>query len=133
MNKTGRIIAAIVGVGLIAGGVFWFTNKPTAQTNTTQTNESDTASTLTITYTAENGFSPASNTIKAGEKVTFTNNSQTAIQPASDPHPAHTTNSELNIGNLEPGASKTITLSAKGTWSIHNHLDHTKSATITVE
>lgn len=133
MNKTGRIIAAIVAVGIIAGGVFWFTNKPAAETNTPQTNEGDAVSAVTITYTTENGFSPTSNTVKAGEKVTFVNNSQTAIQPASDPHPAHTTNSELNIGNLEPGASKTITLDSKGAWSIHNHLDHTKSATITVE
>lgn len=72
-------------------------------------------------------------TVPAGTQVTFRNDSSQSVQPDSNPHPAHTDNPELNVGFLGAGQSKTVTLNAKGTWGIHNHLDESQMAKITVQ
>jgi hypothetical protein len=51
----------------------------------------------------------------------------------SDPHPTHTDNPQLNQGDIAFGASKTFTLTTKGTWGFHNHHDATQHGTITVK
>ncbi|MEX0616380.1 MAG: cupredoxin domain-containing protein [Candidatus Woykebacteria bacterium] len=86
----------------------------------------------TITF-SDSGFSPANTTVKAGSKVTFVNNSSKEVQPASDPHPIHTANPELNAGSIAAGSSKTVTLTKTGSWGYHNHLSSGQRGTIMVE
>ena len=85
-----------------------------------------------ITYT-DSGFSPAQVSVKAGDTVTFKNDSAANVQVNSAPHPAHTQFPELNVGSIAAGESKTVTFTTAGTKKYHNHLDASQSGTIVVE
>jgi len=85
----------------------------------------------TITY-SDDGFSPADLAVKEGTKITIKNDSSRTLDFASDDHPTHLTNSELNVGLIEPGASKNFTPS-KGTWGFHDHLNASATGQIVVE
>jgi plastocyanin len=95
------------------------------------TSQAESAS-VTMTYN-QNGFSPVSVTIKSGQTVTLTNNSSRTIQVDSNPHPAHTDDTDLNIGRIDPGQGKTATLTKMGTFGIHNHLNPSDTAQITIQ
>lgn len=99
------------------------------QTGGTGSGETSTAS---LTY-GDNGFSQSTVTVKSGSKITITNSSDKVIQPSSGPHPEHTDNSELNFGDIEPGQSKSVTVSQTGRWSLHDHDDPTKKTSIIVQ
>lgn len=154
MKKTGIIIALILVVGL-AGLAFAFTrdntdnNDSNMTTNTTDTTtstdkitdrelEEDASqnqranSESTIEYTND-GFSPGELTVKAGATVTIKNSSSRPLQFSSDEHPEHTNNPELNLSTLSPGESQMLTVTAKGTHGVHNHLNETHTATLIVE
>ena len=113
-------------------------NQPTQQENTSDDNQSGSEEpvtvpdAVTILYT-DDGFEPQSYEIKAGGTLTIVNNSAETLQFSSDPHPAHTENSELNADPLEPGESTQITLNRKGTWGVHNHENSLHKATVVVE
>jgi hypothetical protein len=85
----------------------------------------------TITYT-DSGFSSGL-VVAAGTQLTIRNNSSGTLQFQSNPHPTHDANQELNVGSIAPGGSETITLSNKGTWGYHNHLNDSHTGTIIVE
>lgn len=78
-------------------------------------------------------FIPSQTTVKAGNQIRFTNRSNNTVDVDSDPHPAHTSDIDLNIGSIAPGASKTVTVTQKGSFGIHDHLNPTIVAKITVE
>lgn len=84
----------------------------------------------TVVY-CEGQFTPL--TVTAGTAVTFTNASDHEVQPMSNKHPEHADNPELNVGTLAPGASKTVTLTKKGDWEIHDHLAPDSKTHIVVE
>lgn len=146
--KKGLIIGIIVLV-LAGAGAYALTRNqdetasPTESTANTG-NNSDSADstaadtptsnnqTAAITYT-DDGFSPATLTVKAGTTVTVKNNSSNDMQFASDPHPAHTDNEEINAGVIEPGKSQTFTAERTGTYGYHNHLNETETGTLIVQ
>lgn len=137
MGKSGKVIVAIIVVAIIAGGGWLLMgNKPDKSTSTSSTANQDSqtneAVAATITYT-DSGFSLSSNTVMSGAKVRIVNNSKKEIKLASNPHPVHTDNPELNVGDIEAGDSKTFTLTTKGMWGFHNHYVPTNGGTITVE
>ncbi len=140
MNKW---ILAVIAVVIIAGGgaLALLSNKSDTTTKNTTSNTSNepakkadtstrantqasasTAATNTITY-SDSGFSPASLTVKAGDKVTVKNTASSALQFDSNPHPQHTDDPELNIGLINPGQSQTITVTKTGSHGYHNHLN----------
>ena len=86
----------------------------------------------TITYTGS-GFSPTTVTVKAGHKLIVKNATGEQIQVDSNPHPVHTDDPELNIGMIAPGATGTATLTKTGTFGIHNHLDPSDTAKVTIQ
>jgi plastocyanin len=96
-----------------------------------ETEDSD-AVAATITY-GNSGFSPSSVTVKAGESIKVTNSSSSDLDFASDPHPVHTDEPELNAGSIAPGSSKTFKVSNKGTWGFHNHENENHEGTIIVQ
>jgi len=138
-------VPLIIGL-VVLGGVFWFMQKDKtanapAATNTTQTttpatssdtSTTETASAQTITY-ANSGFSPATITVKVGEEITVVNNSGNDLDFASDDHPTHTKESEMNIGVVSEGGSKTFSISKTGTWGYHNHDNASHTGTIVVQ
>lgn len=104
----------------------------TPDSNTTTATQDEQSGGKEITYT-DNGFSPNKITVKAGTKVTIKNDSGMALQFDSDPHPAHTDNTELNVDTVQQGGSQTFTVVRKGTFGYHNHLNPSDEGTIVVE
>lgn len=104
---------------------------PSLQPTDTTTN-TDTAPAVVITYTND-GFSTKTITAKVGDVVEVNNQSSQSLQFSSDPHPAHTTNRELNQATISAGAKQTFTVTKKGKFGFHNHLDSRQSGTLTVE
>ncbi len=153
MSRNGIIVTGIIAIVLVVAGVLALTKKsnnssssttPTTSTSqsTTQTtpatnstqsgsNTDQTSSGSTITYDGSS-FSPSTLTVKAGTTITIKNTSG-ELSFNSDPHPTHTDNTELNVGIVSSGQSKTFTVNNKGTWGYHNHEDPTQRGTIIVQ
>lgn len=94
-------------------------------------NDTDQAA-ATIIY-SNDGYSPATTTVKTGDTVVIKNDSSRAMQFDSDPHPAHTDNEELNVGVVEPGESMSFVVKRTGTFGYHNHLNASDTGTIIVQ
>ncbi|HET7713768.1 MAG TPA: cupredoxin domain-containing protein [Patescibacteria group bacterium] len=130
MNK--NLLALIVGVALLGGGYLWWTSQNNnssttgtpapGQSSTPETSTSSTSTEVTLTYT-DSGFSPLTLEVKSGGKLTVVNNSTRTIDFASNSHPIHTDNTDLNFGVITPNKSKQGTLTKKGSWRYHDHLN----------
>lgn len=154
MKRSAVLITIVVVVALIAGA-FALTRKsntvgtkPTTQAPADSTNTSETSDTpaqptdqqaanlanaeATITYNGS-GFSLNKVTVKSGSTITIKNDSTKPLDFASDPHPVHTANAELNVGSVAAGQSKTFTVTKTGTFGYHNHDSPGEKGTITVE
>jgi plastocyanin len=70
-------------------------------------------------------FGPASLTVKAGAKVTVTNSDSTT-------HTATADGGAFDTGDVDPGVSKTITLSKAGTYPYHCTIHSFMKGTIVV-
>lgn len=101
------------------------TMPPTTTTPPTTTAPPTTTVTdlATITIGANGSVSPSSVTITRGGRVTFVNNDSRSHDMASDPHPEHTTCTEINsVGFLNTGQSRTTTnLNTARTCAYHDH------------
>lgn len=138
MNKAVKLLLTLLVVAAIAVVIVLLadrkdnSNSGTNNTNTTNSNTNESGEVTTITYDG-NSFSPANVTVAAGGKLKFVNNSDKTVEPSSDDHPTHTKNTELNVGDVEPGQSKEITVNTKGEWEMHNHYDASQKVTVKVE
>lgn len=150
MKKSLIILGFVVAVVLAV--VFVFTQTattptPASLTNSAQkttdtddnsvlqpstSNETSPAAKVTIVVT-DNGFSPSSVIAKMGDTIMIKNETNRSVQFASDPHPSHTKNSELNQSTISAGASQTFTVTQKGTFGFHDHNDARLTGVITVE
>jgi plastocyanin len=90
----------------------------------------------TVRLTAS-GVSPKALTIRAGDSVTFSNDSGPDFWVASDPHPSHGLCAGFDARRgLKQGDSYTLAFTTRATCSYHNHLDAANSSqrgTIIVE
>lgn len=140
MKRIGLIIGIIIVLAIVGLALSRHSSTPatgslpaTSLPSTAQSpSQSPAKSAATITYGA-NGFSPSTTTVKSGDSVTFVNNTSEEIQVDSDPHPVHTDDTDLNVGSIAPGQSKTVVLTKKGSFGFHNHLDPTDMGRITIE
>jgi len=145
MSTTVKVIVVVIIAAVLGGGAFAAihhskgsdaaipssnTSPSTSASSNSSNNSAPVAATITFT---DSGFSPAEVTIQSGQAVRFTNSSSQIIDVDSDPHPAHTDDSELNIGTVEAGSSKTAVLTTKGTWGYHDHLNPGFTGKIHVE
>lgn len=146
------VIIGLVVLALVAGGVVFAMNKkdkkPSSTTSTTDTNQaasttpsnsttnnttgSTTSEEATITY-SNDGFSPSTLTVKSGTRITIKNTSDHDMQFDSDPHPVHTADTELNVDMVGAGQTATFTVTKKGTFGYHNHLNPNQTGTIVVQ
>ena len=114
------------------------TNTTTNESATTESDHHNTTSNpdavvaATITYDG-NSYEPSTTTVKSGETIKIVNQSGSRMEFASDPHPRHTINPQLNTGDIDPGVSKTITVTTTGTWGFHNHYNSSQRGTVIVE
>lgn len=137
MNKP--VIIGIV-ILLVIGGGYVFLNKDTiyksSNTSTAKTavsnSNADVKVAATITY-SDSGFSPSLTTVQAGSVIAITNSSSSDLQMQSNPHPAHTDDTDLNVGIVKVGSTKNFNVTKIGTFGFHNHLNPTDNAKITIE
>lgn len=106
------------------------TSPPTEQTPTDEQDEAEVAA--TITYT-DDGFAPASVTVKSGDRIRIENKSSSPLSFNSDDHPSHTEQDELNVGSVPEGGSREFTVTETGTWGYHNHDNSSHGGEIVVE
>lgn len=139
-------IGAVIAVLAIAGIIVFIMNNQQAKAPTSDQNQAETptgsaerdnevapnpSERMTITYTSA-GFEPAAMTVEKGTVITVKNESSRDLQFASDEHPAHRDNPEMNVPTVAPGESESYTATAVGTWGYHNHLDESETGTVTV-
>jgi hypothetical protein len=86
--------------------------------------------TATITYTGK-GFEPNLNNIPVHSTLRIRNRSVRVLKFMSDPYDKNNDEPELNVGQLNPGDSKTFYISQKGIWGYHNALDPGETGQIT--
>lgn len=138
------IVLVVIGVGLL----IFFVNRgsqsatatPTPQATTqaaanataTPAGASQANTAATIRFTSD-GFSPATLTVAVGTTVTIVNDSGDTVSFASNPHPTHTDHPFLNLGEIAPGQSKTVKITAAGTLGYHDHLDPSMTGTIVAQ
>jgi len=138
IRKT-AILGAIFSSALVLSACNLYKTQSSGNGGTvTQTQEQQQTQTAAGTVTfSDSGVSPSTVTIKSGESLTWVNNSSKSVQVGSANHPTHTLNRELTSGEfvteLAPGASATVTLTKKGTWGYHNHLDPSVTDKVVVE
>lgn len=114
------IYLAIGGLIYFAVYYFYFAKKGGAPYETT------------IAITAS-GFQPGNITVKAGDTVVWKNQGAITGNVSSAPHPAHTDYSPLNLGDIAPGASVSLTLPTAGAYRFHNHLNPSQFGSVTVQ
>jgi plastocyanin len=108
------------------------TTAPTNTPTTGPTSTPTTASTNTPTSTGNSvtimnfAFSPATLTVKAGTKVTWTNKDTVTHTVTAD-------QGAFNSGLLSPGNSFSFTFTQAGTFSYHCNIHHSMTATIVVQ
>lgn len=146
MSKKATIWVIILLILVAAGGAWtYFATKPSettpdAKTDTSTNNESnsppvndetgqETAATITAT---NDGFTPSMVTIKKGQSIKVVNDSSSPIEFSSADHPTHLQDPELNMNELQPGESGTITPKNVGTHGYHDHQNPTHTGTIVV-
>lgn len=130
MKKSNMIIGVIILV-ILVGGVFAFMNRKT-DSNQTTSSSSNTPAAATITYSS-NGFSPVTVTVKSGDTVAIKNSSGSDMQLDSNPHPVHTDDTDLNVGLVSAGQTRTFTVTKKGSFGFHNHLNPSDTGKIVIE
>jgi plastocyanin len=124
-------VAVIIVIGGAIGG-YALTQRDAGAPSKTTTPDSNKAAAATITY-SDSGFSPSKTTVKSGDTVAIKNTSSSDMQFDSDPHPVHTDDEELNAGAVAPGQTVTFTVTTKGTFGFHNHLNPGDTGTIVVQ
>lgn len=82
-----------------------------------------------INYT-DNGFAPAYLEIGQNATVIFTNNSNSPMWIASNPHPTHTDYPDFD--QKSSGDSYSYTFTELGTYHFHNHMNPQDTGTIIV-
>jgi plastocyanin len=132
MNKKTILISAIIAVVAIGGVAAYLVSQSAGAPSSKTPTNSNAQATATITY-SDNGFSPSSTTVKAGDTVAIKNTSSGDLQFDSDPHPVHTDDTELNVGTVGSGKTVTFTVTAKGAFGFHNHLNPGDKGSITIQ
>lgn len=151
MTKTSKIVILIVVLLAAVGAAIYVmvfdkketpsannTTAPTQSNGTNAEQPTENAATkpeqeaATLTY-SKDGFSPTEVAVKANETIKIVNQSSSTLDFSSDPHPTHTNNPELNVGDIAPGESATFTVSKAGTWGFHNHYSPNHHGSVVVE
>ncbi len=148
-NKKVIVIAAFLVIVLGGGAWKLLNNRQVSAPVSQETNlpQQEAGSQVIIMYT-DQGYSPASVTIKKGDTVVWKNESAKDMWPASAFHPTHTVYPGSGIEKCNkaeqpnifdacapvgPGSSWSFKFLQQGSWKFHDHLFPTKFGTINVE
>lgn len=108
------------------------TINPVSSPSASPTSEQAMKSETTVVL-GNSGFTPATVTIKVGEKVVWKNQSGEPATVSSDPHPVHTNYPPLNLGNFKDGESHELIFTETGTYGYHNHFNSSQKGTVIVK
>lgn len=135
------IFGVVVLIVLVVGYVF-ISNKQDASALTQQVQDTTQikpiptepqVATYSVAY-SDSGYAQKELTIKAGDSVTFTNNSTRVLMTAFGEHATHDEYPDKKAHpTLEIGMSDTITFPVAGTFDYHNHHAEDDTGTIVVE
>lgn len=135
-----KLIIIIVLLVIVIGGAMLLNNKTSVKnTNPSKTvNEQQTPSATKIVEgkdvnVTSNGFEPQTVTIKAGQRIVWTNKSGGVVTVNSDSHPTHLMWPFLNLGRFDDGSSVSVVFEKPGTYTYHNHLNASQIGTVVVE
>ena len=85
----------------------------------------------TVEYTPEGLFVPERLDIVTGDTVTFVNNSNEPVWPASNIHPTHEILSSFDpLEVIWPGESWSYTFTENGYWRYHNHIEASQTGIV---
>lgn len=136
-----NLIIAVVIVAALGLGYFLLRGSNSSGSNPGQSSGTQTSdacagapqpiSAVTVTYSG-NGFSPSLVSLKASGTLTVKNRSSSSVVFESNPHPIHTDDTDLNIGEIAAGQEKTVTLAKTGCFVYHNHLSSGQTGKILV-
>ena len=127
------VIVAVVIVVLVGNNRSASNNSSNSSgSNNNSSSNSNKTAAATITY-SDSGFSPDTTTVKSGDTVAVKNTSNSDLSFDSGPHPVHTDDTDLNLGEVAPGETKTFVVTKTGTFEFHNHLDASKQGTIVIQ
>lgn len=169
MSNTGWAAIILVLVILLGAGWWFMAQSPAAPADTTATAGNAAGGTqlegtqqpdngmvggdamaptdgAEVHYTAS-GFTPKTVTIKAGEKVTFINDTSGPMWVGADEHPTHTEYDGTDrathcsgsytgptpFDQCQPGSSYTFVFTKAGTFEYHNHSAAQFSGTVLVQ
>lgn len=124
----------LIGVGvavLIAVGIFAYL---AMQKNTPSSSSNEPQGEPAVTIVRTNaGYEPNEVTIKKGDIVLWTNESDEYHWPASDLHPTHGIYPEFDpLKPIAPGDTWKFKFDKVGVWNFHDHIRANKIGTITV-
>lgn len=138
----GKWLIGLVILVVLVGGIYLLNKNKTSPTPPSQTtiestpvptSASQTANQQNTVTLTQDGFSPATLTVKIGETVTWVNKSGTDATVNSDPHPIHTAYSPLNLNSFSNGGTLSLKFDKPGTYGYHNHLNASQKGTIVVQ
>lgn len=145
-----RALLLVLLIAILAvGGYFLLKSQSQEPAETTNTNElsdvepkntdektpltTEESTEVTVLY-GSNGYSPATVTIKQGQKVTFKNESGKQMWVASDDHPSHLIYQEFDAKTgIATGSSYEFVFDKVGTWRYHDHLMPSRTGIVIVE
>ena len=128
-----KVIIGIIALVIVGGGILFIMSSgkmqqqgTTSQTQpTVQTGSSPVASKNAVTI-QNMAFSPASLTVKVGDKVTWTNQDSVG-------HSATADNNSFDTGVIAQGQSGSVTFSKTGTYTYHCKIHPSMTGKIVVE
>jgi len=146
MSKIILIVGAVIIIGLLAVFVLQPSEQEPGGEEIVKVESPRDPNTV---IASESGFSPAELTIQKGGTITFRNENNRKVWPASDIHPTHTAYPDSSIQKcfdgsdlssvfdacrgLEEGEEFSFEFNEVGTWRFHDHLRPSTRATIVVE
>jgi plastocyanin len=87
----------------------------------------------TVVYT-DAGYTPDSITIKAGDMISFENNSKNELMVTFGEHDDHDTAPDKKTHpSVKPGETTMVTFPEAGTFNYHNHHDDEQEGSVVVE
>jgi|SRR3989344_869731 len=153
-----NILLGLVVIIVVGGGVYLYTSdvvnapteNPATKIDTPEgssmpvpgNNTPEMLSAVIVSYGQE-GYSPASVTVKKGQAVRFINESENATWPASAIHPTHGVYPQKSAADclgssfdacrgLVPGEAWEFTFNSVGSWRYHDHMHAQHTGTIIV-
>jgi len=135
----GVMVLLVVGVGaffLFTGGASVpevSAPQPTEDELSTVPSATEKAEGVVVSFTGD-GFEPSVVTVKAGQSVTFVNETDGDFWPASAVHPTHQELPGFDaLRPFGPGQTYSFTFEELGSWNYHDHLSPRMTGTVTVE